>query len=231
MPEPERLIRAYEAKIDDVRPGERSVVAIINTAALDRYKTVIDPSGMQAEAYRKNPVVLWEHGRDPVRGRLPVARNMWIKGRKQERDVIAKCQFRAGDEFAELLFSMYQDETLKGFSIDGLPDPASCSPPTSDELRKRPDLAECRCVYRSWELLEYSCVSVPGNAGALALAVSRGLWVPDDVRAALPPPLPPLRGRTRQQVEESVLRQARAMASGMLKQALKDARDHARGDI
>jgi hypothetical protein len=41
-------------------------------------------------------------------------------------------------------------------------------------------------VYRRWELTGYSAVSYPGNPAALAIAVERGLWVPDDVRRSLP---------------------------------------------
>lgn len=232
MLETEHIVRSYEALIDDVQPGERSVVAKINTAAVDRFKTVIEPTGIDVKRFVKNPIVLWEHGKDPQRGRIPIGRNAWIKVRKTERDVIAKTIFR-DDPFSDELFRMYQDGTLKGFSVDGLMVPGLFGPPTSDEIRRRPELADCKMVYRALELVEYSAVAMPGNAEALALAVSRGLWVPDDVRASLPEPkpLPPLVGRTFEQVQDALLRQARSMAGTMARQALQDARDLARGDI
>jgi hypothetical protein len=228
----EHIVRSYEAQIADVLPGERAVVAIINTAAVDRFKTVIDPAGIDVKRFVKNPVVLWEHGKDPQRGRVPIARNAWIKVRKAEKDIIAKTIFRE-DAFSDELFRMYQDGTLKGFSVDGLMVPGACGPPTADEVRKRPELADCKIVYRALDLIEYSAVAMPGNPEALALAVSRGLWIPDDMRASLPAiaPLPKLVGRTFEQVEDALMRQSRSLAGSMARQALQDARDLARGDI
>ncbi len=192
------LLRSYEALIDDVSPGERSVVAKINTAAVDRYRTVIDPMGADLEAYRKNPVVLWEHGLDPTRGMLPCGRNVWVKPRKAERDLIAKTVFN-DDEFGRSIFELYKSGCLRSFSVRALAGRENCSPPTPAEIRARPELAECEWMYRSWELLEYSSVAVPGNQEALALAVSRGLWLPESIRSSLaapaaatpPPPVEP----------------------------------------
>ena len=49
-------------------------MATINTDAVDRYMTVVDPSGAQLENYRKNPVVLFNHGD----GSTPIGKNLWI---------------------------------------------------------------------------------------------------------------------------------------------------------
>jgi hypothetical protein len=180
------LVRSYEALIDDVQPGERTVVARINTRAVDRYKSVIEPTGVKLDAYRKNPIVLWEHGDDPVRGRVPIGKNLWIKARRQEGDILAKTKF-ADDEFSRGLFQLYQDGTLRGFSLNGGSEATAVkSAPTAAEIRARPELADCARIYRSCDMCEYSAVAVPGNPEALALAVSRGLWVPDVVRSALP---------------------------------------------
>ena len=67
MPQIEAIIRAYIARVDDVNPKERSVVAKINTGALDRFRTTIDPKGVDLSNYNANRVVLWEHGMDPTR--------------------------------------------------------------------------------------------------------------------------------------------------------------------
>ena len=222
---PDLLRRAYEAKIDDVVDGERSVVARINTDAIDRFKSVIDPLGADLAAYRKNPVVLWEHGLDVARGNLPVGRNLWIKIDKQARTIVAKTKF-AEDEFADGLFRLYQGEFLKGFSIRGNPDPATSLPPSTAEIRKRPELAEARIVYRKWELVEYSAVAVPGNPDALATAVARGLWVPESLLPrdgntnSKPEPLPPLTGARRfEDVHAALVRNIRAMRVDLADQA------------
>ena len=61
----EALYRSYTAQVDDVSAKERTLVARINTAAVDHYQTVIDPAGIDLAAFRENPVVLWEHGMGP----------------------------------------------------------------------------------------------------------------------------------------------------------------------
>ena len=78
--------RAYTAETNDVDRDARTVVATINTDAVDRYMTVVDPSGAQLENYRKNPVVLFNHGD----GSTPIGKNLWIKANKNR--LIAKTQ-------------------------------------------------------------------------------------------------------------------------------------------
>lgn len=172
------IVRAYDAKIDDVLPGERSVVARINTSHVDRYRTVIDPMGGDTSNYNRNGPVLWNHGKDPLRGTLPIGKG-WVKRRSSEGDLIGKTKFHT-DEFSQQIFEMYQNETLRGWSVNILPSEAS--PPTQQEIRARPELADCEMIYRKWELAEFSAVAIPGNADALTLVVSRGLLIPDDAR-------------------------------------------------
>src|ERR1700761_4333928 len=137
------IIRAFEATVDDVKAGERSVVARIGGRDIDRHNTVIEPKGIALESYRKNPVVLWEHGRDPARGMLPVGRNQWIKSDGDK--LIAKTVFR-DDPYANELFRAYQDGDLSGWSVNVLSHEAS--PPTSEEMRSNPTLGRCEMIYR-----------------------------------------------------------------------------------
>lgn len=198
------VTRAYDAKIDDVSQSERSLVARINTAGIDRFKTVIDPKGGRFDNYRKNPVVLWEHGKDPRHFTDPIGRNLWIRSSGGERptEILAKTKF-LDDDFSRQRYEWYRDGVLNAFSVNILPNEGRCGPPTKDEIRARPELGqewenakgEWRGVimYREWDLAEYSGTSVPGNADALADRaaklsdlVTRGLlWVPDEVRDIL----------------------------------------------
>ena len=109
----EPIVRAYLARVDDVNPKERSVVGKINTAALDRFGTVIDPKGVELSNYNANRVVLWEHGQDPLRGAMPVGRNGWIRPAigPDGPELIAKTHFHdkasgKGDEFTERALRM-----------------------------------------------------------------------------------------------------------------------------
>lgn len=177
----EKLCRAYQAEVRAVDGEERTVTSTVNTASVDRYKTVIAPEGIDLMAYRKNPVVLWEHGKDPTRGSKPIGKNLWI--RQVGSTLQAKTVFW-DDEYSRSIFDMYKEGMLSGWSINVLPDPDSSSPPTKEELRARPELSECRMVYRKGELAEYSAVAVPGNSETLTILEQRGIWVPEELRTA-----------------------------------------------
>ncbi len=176
---PTSIIRSYDAAVENVLPGEKSVLARIGSDEIDRYGTCILPNGVDLSTWNKMPSFLWEHGKGQ-RGSLPVGRG-WAKWRKSENDLLAKVVFRE-DEFSQMLFSMYSDRTLSGFSINVLPNFNMCTPPTNEEVRSRPELTRCNMMYRATELAEVSCVAVPGNRDATALLVSRGLLLPDGSR-------------------------------------------------
>ena len=180
----DNICRAYEAVVDDVATDQRTVTAIINTGCVDRYRTVIDPAGIDLEAYRKNPIVLWEHGKDPVRGRMPIGRNLWLK--RQGGKLVARTQF-ARDDYSTALFEMYRDGLLRGWSVFAVPDARKMSPPTREEKRERPELADCEMVFRACELCEYSAVAVPGNPETLTVLAERGIWCPQERMAVVDP--------------------------------------------
>ena len=118
----EALTRSFEARADDVRKDDRSIVSRINTSSVDRYKTIIQARGIDFANYRKNPVVLWEHGKDPQRGTMPIGRNLWIKS--DGSSLIAKTQFRT-DDYSQQLWEAYRDGDLRGWSVNVLPHDAS----------------------------------------------------------------------------------------------------------
>lgn len=169
----EAITRAYEAQVDSVMEGERSVVARINTSIVDEYRTVIDPMGGDLRDFNQNPPVLWQHGKE-ARGSVPIGRGI-VRSRKTENDIIGKCIF-AKDDFSQQLFEMYKDGTLRGWSINMVPTEASR--PTTQEMRDRPELERCEMVYRRWKLKEFSAVAIPGNNECLTMLVSRGMWTP-----------------------------------------------------
>lgn len=181
----EVLTRSFEIDLDDVSPKRRTVTARINTGCVDRYRTVICPEGGDWTNFmRSGPAVLWEHGNDPTRGRAPVAHCSSIKYRRVDDDLLAVMQFKS-DPFSSDLLDHYATGTLRSFSVEFLPDGAESSRPTQEEVRKKPIWGKAHTIYRKWEMTGVSAVSYPGNPEALALAVERGLWVPEETRRAL----------------------------------------------
>jgi hypothetical protein len=193
MPETkaEPVIRAFVARTTDINERKRSIVSRINTGGLDRYRTVIDPRGMDRSAYDRNKVVLWEHGRTAY-GPAPIGRNEWVRPAvgPDGPELIAETVFfergKKGDDFTERLWECYKDGDMRAWSVNVIP-LDNCSPPTKDEIRDRPELVDCWMMYRRSELAEYSAVAVGGNADALTVddarsilrCVDRGLQLPD----------------------------------------------------
>lgn len=198
---PIRRVLAADVVVDR---EERTIVSTINTPTVDRYMTVILPEGAALENYRRNPVVLYNHcGSGP--DDFPIGKNLWIKVAKGK--IVAKTKFlpEGKDERADKVFDLYDLEFLNAWSVSLLP--LEYGRPTPEELKKNPAWAEASLVYRAWELLEYSCVTIPGNPEACRAARARGLalegWPEDEPPAPDPTPattpdagLPPLIGRT-----------------------------------
>lgn len=248
-------LRAFEARVDDVDADERTVVAVINTAAIDRYRTVITPKGARLDNYRKNPVVLFNHDA----GSPPIGRNLWVKYRKAKNDLIAKTYFDT-DDFSESIFQKVSSGSLRAWSIRFEPDYSKCGPPTEEEIRADKSLRDVYFMYRVWELLEYSAVTIGGNADCLTDPDARSARMPEDVAkylqdlapeqpartstdpapepvpAEAPEPtivLPSLAGaRTFAQVHAELVAPIRqAQARDAATRALKDAIGRARGHI
>jgi hypothetical protein len=192
------ITRAADVAME-VNTRRKVVRFIAGTDAVDRYRTVIDPAGIDLTSFCQSPSVLWEHGKDPCRGTRPVAlcESIELGTHKGRRALIGAAKFNDDDEFAESIWRLYSAKppVCRGWSVRVLPHNAS--PPTYEEIRARPDLNACDCVYRLGDLVEVSCVSCPGNANALTLAVERGLRFPqstlnilatgDPARPAQPP--------------------------------------------
>ncbi len=176
---PSVVIRSYDAMVEQVLDGERAVIARVGSMEIDRFGTVIVPSGIDVSIFNsRSPVFLWEHGISKIRETLPIGRG-WAKYRRHEDDLICKCIFRS-DSFSDQLFEFYRDRTLTGWSVRVLPNVNLCTPPTRSEIQARPELVNCNLVYRASELAEISATAVAGNRDAVSLLVSRGMLTPDE---------------------------------------------------
>jgi phage head maturation protease len=160
-------------KATDINEEERTVVAVISTDSVDRDNEVLVPKGMDAEDFRKNPVVPWSHNTFQP----PIGKALWIKqGRKR---ITAKVRFATTD-LAEEVWQLFKGGFLNAFSVGFIPKEGRR--PTPDDIKANPLLAEASFMFTKWILTEFSPVTVPANAEALAIAVkSKSITISDEL--------------------------------------------------
>ena len=163
---PVRKVADSICKVSEINEDERTVTAVISTATVDRDREVLVPSGADLDNYLKNPVVPWSHNSsDP-----PIGKAIWVK--RSHLRLTAKVKF-ALTERAEEVWQLFKGGFLQAFSVGFMPKEQP-SPPTTEEIIKNPAWAGARNMYRKWELLEFSPVTVPANPEALMLAYKNG---------------------------------------------------------
>ena len=160
---------------------DRVLTVVGATSGLTRGNSVVDIEGMDISAYEKNPVVLWDRGKDVHRGSIPIGRSLrvWKDKDGNTSRLLARIQF-AGDEFSRTAYEQYAEGVLKTWDADILPNPKMFSPPTRSERDLRPELANCTMLCRQSELAAISALSLPGNAGCETVSVGRSLGFGQD---------------------------------------------------
>ncbi len=193
------LIRSSESPSLEINKPKRTIVHVVGSDALDRHKTVIEPWGLDFDKFMGDPrqkdtgPVLWEHGKDVHRGTLPVAECMDLsQGRHGGlRCLMAKTRFLDIDEGTEKLWKLYADRKLRGWSVGIIADQSAQSPPTREEISRRPELRNCVMVYGKGELTEYSATTIPSNTTAQTVAVERSLMLERSLATSVSPNIPP----------------------------------------
>lgn len=132
--------------------GRKTFTFVISTESEDRHGTVIDPAGIDVEAFAANPVVLLNHDHNFVIGRG--IGKPEVKGGR----LIAQMEFDEGDPTADMIKGKvergFMNATSIGFMVKEW---------TFDEEN---DVFK---IVKS-ELVEFSIVSVPSNRDALVLS-------------------------------------------------------------
>lgn len=147
-----RAVLPTEAKAN---VDERTVEFVISTASVDRMGDTIAVDGWKLDNFRKNPVVLWAH--DP--STLPIAKAtaVWI----EDKSLRARAEFAAAD------LSPLGDKVLRYFQAGFLNAVSVGFIPLKWAWAEGPD-RQWGIDFIEQELLEFSAVSVPANAEALA---------------------------------------------------------------
>lgn len=169
-----RIDREHLDAVLKTNDDAMTVTAVVSHESVDRDGEVIVVGGIDLSMYRKNPVLLWFHGRSAA---PPVGKAQWIKRDREAETLVAKFQF-ANTELGREIFGLYSERILNAFSVGVNPWFAQESKrdfgePTPAELKKYG--AGCKRVYRKCDLLEVSAVPVGANPQALQMAVAGGI--------------------------------------------------------
>jgi len=128
---------------------ERTTIQFM-TEDVARDGMVLEADGLDTSAYEENPVVLWQHGRDPRRRAEPIAKTVDIQ--RNSDGYLATIEWHPDD------FSQRIKRKVK----EGFLNAASVGWNTEDMARHEspPRITES-------DMTEFSIVSVPADAGAL----------------------------------------------------------------
>lgn len=138
----------------------RLIEFIITTDTIDREQDVVSADGWDFEDFQNNPVVLWCHDHyAPVIGN---SRSL-TPGGNQVRSI---CEFTPQDlnPFGYMIYRLYAQKFMHAVSVGFYP----------IEYTMAAD-RKWGVNYIQQGLLEYSCVPVPANPDALAVARSKGI--------------------------------------------------------
>jgi phage head maturation protease len=144
------------------------IKAVINTATVDRYSSIVDPRGAVIDNYLRNPVLLWGHGMDWQTGTVPVGRTLTLD--VSDSEISVEVEFDTEQEIGRTLDRMYRQKWLRGFSIGFIPISYAIEQIDGKQIIR----------YTKWELCELSAVSVPGNPEGLARSLVAGEVLPMD---------------------------------------------------
>lgn len=136
---------------------DKRTTITINTSTLDRYGTVIDPDGAIMDNYRKNPVFLINHDPNLLAG-------SGANIRMQDGKLIAEVDddmWDQEDPQIQRWYNKVKNGTMRASSIQFNP----------LEWNEEEDEENGRFTrITSWELLEWSFVTLPGNPDAVRTA-------------------------------------------------------------
>lgn len=164
--------KIFIGEIKEVSDSDMIISHTITKKVVDRDGEVVLPTGMKAENFLKNPVVLFAHDyKRPAIGKC-------LQLTVSENEVVAKTQF-AETELGKELYYLYKEGFMQAWSI-GFASIKETDEKILEGQRGR--------TFEEWELFEYSAVPVPANPEALTLARSKGLKTEEVEKILKPEP-------------------------------------------
>jgi HK97 family phage prohead protease len=160
----ERAYLSFAPEIRQSSDNKRTVIKIA-TDAVDRHGTIIEARGVDMDAYKRNPVVLFNHDYDRVIGR---AANIQVRG----GSLVAEIEWDEEDDFAAGIARKMRQGFLNAASVGFLVQSG------------QDDTERGAFVIDQSELVEFSIVAVPSNRDALVMSRDLKQQV-QDIRAEL----------------------------------------------
>ncbi len=137
---------------------DKTITHYISTVTPDRFGDIVNPFGMDADNYRKNPIVLFGHSYR-ARGNV-IGKNLALFPDDFGVKAITKfADTPAGND----LYILNREGYLNAWSIGYIPKKVKTQNSTSNSQTGTYNIID------EWELLEYSSVVIPANPDALNL--------------------------------------------------------------
>lgn len=137
---------------------------VLSDESVNRYGFRVMTSGIELEAFKKNPVMLWNHGRDSgsklFGDNKPIGH--WEDIAVEDDKLVAYPVFDCVDDLSKLICAKVQAGTISAASIGII---AKC---TSKD-KKHCVVGQTRETVLSCDLMEVSIVDIPANGNACQL--------------------------------------------------------------
>ncbi len=147
------ILQRKFATRNSVLTERRQVRVVCSTQALGRDALLMVSAGVELDAFRKNPVVLWQH--DP---NVPIARAVTIGVAGENLEARVQFPPDAASPTAREGFELIRAGVISGVSLGF--DPIEIEPLKKDGAKAGERIVRC-------ELLEVSFVSIPAVPNAL----------------------------------------------------------------
>ena len=151
-----------KTKHDEDDKTGKMAKATITTGKKDRHGTTIETKGGDISHFMKNPVILFNHGRDPLFGSLPIAKAKEIETHRNS--LVAHWTWATEDlnPKAVLIKNQWENDYLQATSIGFLAHEIEEVPSEDPDKKWWPDV-----IIKKWELVEFSIVPVQSNRESL----------------------------------------------------------------
>lgn len=155
----EKQLKLYTTKIKSIDTEKKSIRFRISDDSVDRYGEIVDQKSWDLKNFLKNPIGLWNHKSWDVQPEDVLGQ--WSDIKTEDDGTYGTLNFDTDiNPKAETVFNQYVKGTLRCVSVGFIPH-------TLEFLEDTP-------VLKDNELLEVSCVPIPANANAVALALKDG---------------------------------------------------------